>query len=96
MTKKERAWLLSQARFCYNQQADSFCYRVIVMDLVKHISEYVGTKAEKFYKTTLFRSDKLLLGLNCLEPGQTQKPHDHERSRQVLLRDRRQRPFLAG
>jgi mannose-6-phosphate isomerase-like protein (cupin superfamily) len=25
----------------------------------------------------LFRSDALLLGLNCLEPGQVQKPHDH-------------------
>lgn len=48
------------------------------MELVKHISEHAGTKVEKFYKTTLFRSDKILLGLNCLESGQTQKPHDHE------------------
>ncbi len=47
------------------------------MDWVKRIDEYIGVKAEKFYKTTLFRSDALLLGLNCLEPGQAQKPHDH-------------------
>ena len=47
------------------------------MDWVKRIDEYTGVKAEKFYKTTLFRSDALLLGLNCLEPGQVQKPHDH-------------------
>ena len=38
----------------------------------------VGTKANKFYKATLFRSDKLLLGLNCLEPGQTQHVHTHD------------------
>ena len=47
------------------------------MDLVKQVSDFVGVREEKFYKTTLFRSDGLLLGLNCLEPGQVQKPHDH-------------------
>ena len=47
------------------------------MELVKRISDHVGAQADKFYKTTLFRSDTLLLGLNCLEPGQVQKPHDH-------------------
>lgn len=47
------------------------------MQLVKAIQDYVGSKEGKFYKTTLFRGDALMLGLNCLEPGQTQKPHDH-------------------
>jgi quercetin dioxygenase-like cupin family protein len=47
------------------------------MELVKRVSEHVGLNAEKFYKTTLFQSEALLLGLNCLEPGQVQKPHDH-------------------
>ncbi len=47
------------------------------MDLVKQLDEHVGSRAEKFYKTTLFRSDALMLGVNCLEPGQVQKPHDH-------------------
>jgi quercetin dioxygenase-like cupin family protein len=47
------------------------------MELVKRVSEHVGVNAEKFYKTTLFQSEALLLGLNCLEPGQVQKPHDH-------------------
>lgn len=47
------------------------------MELVKRVSEHVGAQTEKFFKTTLFRSDTLLLGLNCLEPGQTQKAHDH-------------------
>ncbi len=47
------------------------------MQLVKAIQDHVGSNEGKFYKTTLFRSDALMLGLNCLEPGQTQKPHDH-------------------
>ncbi|MCP5101677.1 MAG: cupin domain-containing protein [Chloroflexi bacterium] len=49
-----------------------------MMDLVKKVEDHVGVKAEKFYKTTLFRGDALLLGLNCLEPGQVQKPHVHD------------------
>lgn len=47
------------------------------MEFVKTLQEHVGTQPEKFYKATLFQSDALLLGLNCLEPGQVQKPHDH-------------------
>ncbi len=37
-----------------------------------------GSRPNKFYKATLFRSDQLLLGLNCLEPGQTQHVHTHD------------------
>lgn len=48
------------------------------MDNIKRITEHEGVRAEKFYKTTLFRSDALLLGLNCLEPGQVQQPHVHD------------------
>lgn len=47
------------------------------MNWVKRIDEYTGTNVEKFYKTTLFHSEAILLGLNCLQPGQVQKPHDH-------------------
>ncbi len=47
------------------------------MQLIKAVSDHLGTRDDKFYKATLFRSDTLLLGVNCLEPGQTQKPHDH-------------------
>lgn len=48
------------------------------MDFIKKLSDHTGSRPEKFYKATLFRSDALLLGLNCLEPGQTQQPHEHE------------------
>lgn len=47
------------------------------MELVKTLHDFVGSQPEKFYKATLFQSEALLLGLNCLEPGQVQKPHDH-------------------
>jgi quercetin dioxygenase-like cupin family protein len=47
------------------------------LDYVKNIKAHVGVQEEKFYKTTLFRSSAILLGLNCLEPGQVQPPHDH-------------------
>ena len=36
-----------------------------------------GSKAEKFYKTALFQGDYLMIGLNCLEPGQVQQVHQH-------------------
>ncbi len=47
------------------------------MAYVKQIAEYEGVNQEKFYKTTLFRGEALLLGLNCLEPGQVQHAHTH-------------------
>ncbi len=40
--------------------------------------EHVGSQAEKFYKTTLWQGDHVMIGLNCLEPGQSQKIHAHD------------------
>ena len=39
--------------------------------------DHVGASPEKFFKSTLFESARLLLGLNCLEPGQLQSAHTH-------------------
>ena len=47
------------------------------MQLIKTLADYTGSRPEKFFKATLFQSGMLLLGVNCLEPGQVQKPHDH-------------------
>lgn len=44
---------------------------------IVHYQNHVGTRADKFYKTTLFQGQHLMLGLNCLEPGQVQSVHDH-------------------
>jgi mannose-6-phosphate isomerase-like protein (cupin superfamily) len=48
------------------------------MNLVKKLADHVGEAEEKFFKTTLFRSDTLLLGINCLRPGQAQPAHVHD------------------
>jgi quercetin dioxygenase-like cupin family protein len=45
---------------------------------ITHYSTHVGIREDKFYKTTLFQGEHLMLGLNCLEPGQVQSVHDHE------------------
>lgn len=39
--------------------------------------DFIGSSPEKFFKATLFQSGNLLLGLNCLEPGQAQPEHAH-------------------
>ncbi|MGQ0602999.1 MAG: cupin domain-containing protein [Anaerolineales bacterium] len=39
--------------------------------------QHVGAQPDKFYKATLFESRRLMLGLNCLESGQTQHSHEH-------------------
>lgn len=42
-----------------------------------HYRQHAGRRPDKFFKATLFQSPRLLLGLNCLEPGQAQAAHDH-------------------
>jgi len=42
--------------------------------------DFTGESAEKFHKITLWQGEYLTLGINCLEPGQTQKTHAHSGS----------------
>jgi quercetin dioxygenase-like cupin family protein len=39
--------------------------------------QLVGSNPDKMYKSTVFESPRLLLGLNCLEPGQGDRAHTH-------------------
>jgi mannose-6-phosphate isomerase-like protein (cupin superfamily) len=39
--------------------------------------DYTEVNLEKFHKATIFESDRMLLGINSLEPNQTQKVHQH-------------------
>ena len=48
------------------------------MNYVFDWREHAGSQPEKFFKTTLWPGDRALVGLNCLEPGQSQKIHAHE------------------
>jgi mannose-6-phosphate isomerase-like protein (cupin superfamily) len=48
--------------------------------MLSHLTDYrdhTGSKVDKFFKSTLFQTPHLLLGLNCLEPGQEQHVHTH-------------------
>lgn len=40
--------------------------------------QFLGKSTTKFFKSTLFQSPNILLGVNCLEPGQSQPVHTHE------------------
>jgi quercetin dioxygenase-like cupin family protein len=39
---------------------------------------HVGSNPERQFKSTMFKSPRLMLGLNCLEPGQSQNEHTHD------------------
>lgn len=39
---------------------------------------FAAYKADKMGKATLFESDRILVGLNCFEPGQEHALHAHE------------------
>jgi quercetin dioxygenase-like cupin family protein len=43
----------------------------------KRIADHVGSRPEKGFKATLFETPQLLLGVNCLDAGQTQTLHRH-------------------
>src|SRR5262249_38704629 len=44
---------------------------------LKRIADSFGRREDKEFKATLFESARLMLGVNCLEPGQAQKVHEH-------------------
>jgi len=46
-------------------------------DLLQHLPSRAAFSAAQMTKVDCFRSDRLLVGLNCFEPGQTQKVHAH-------------------
>jgi quercetin dioxygenase-like cupin family protein len=48
-----------------------------VQDLVQRPSERARFGTAKMTKIDCFRSDRLLLGLNCFAPGQDQPTHTH-------------------
>jgi quercetin dioxygenase-like cupin family protein len=39
--------------------------------------DFEGANPEKFFKSTLWQGEHVMVGLNCLEPGQTQSIHAH-------------------
>jgi quercetin dioxygenase-like cupin family protein len=44
----------------------------------KDYKSSVSFQSNEYFKTTLFENEHVLLGLNCLEPGQVTEKHAHE------------------
>lgn len=42
--------------------------------------EHTEVRPDKYYKTTLWQGEHVMIGLNCLEPGQIQSMHAHQGS----------------
>ena len=40
--------------------------------------DFAGINPEKFFKTTMWQGEHVMVGLNCLEPQQTQPVHAHD------------------
>ena len=40
--------------------------------------DHTGSRADKHFKSTVFQGDHMMVGLNCLDPGQSQNVHAHE------------------
>jgi quercetin dioxygenase-like cupin family protein len=58
---------------------------VELMSAFSHYSDYVGSRQDKFYKDTLFQGAHLMVGINCLDPGQSQPIHDHSGADKVYF-----------
>jgi mannose-6-phosphate isomerase-like protein (cupin superfamily) len=39
--------------------------------------DFGGANPEKFFKATLWQGEHIMVGINCLEPNQTQAVHAH-------------------
>jgi quercetin dioxygenase-like cupin family protein len=46
-------------------------------ELVQRLPDRAVFRADKMAKVDCFRSERLLVGLNCFEPGQAQAVHAH-------------------
>jgi quercetin dioxygenase-like cupin family protein len=47
-------------------------------EFCKDYRSFVSFQAERYGKSTLFENEHILVGLNCLEPGQGMEKHAHE------------------
>jgi mannose-6-phosphate isomerase-like protein (cupin superfamily) len=58
--------------------------------------DHTGTNMDTLFKSTLFQSARLLLGLNCLEPGQMQHTHTHASQDKFYFVIEGQGTFVVG
>ncbi len=58
--------------------------------------ESTGSRAEKFFKTTLWQGEQMMVGLNCLEPNQLQETHAHSGADKFYLVLEGSGTFIVG
>lgn len=47
-------------------------------EFFKNYRDFVAFRPDRYGKATLFENEQVLVGLNCLEPGQSMEKHAHE------------------
>jgi quercetin dioxygenase-like cupin family protein len=47
------------------------------MSSFSNYRDHIGANAERWFKSTIFLSPNMLVGMDCLEPGQAQPAHQH-------------------
>ena len=65
-------------------------------DLLQHVPERARFSDTKMTKLDCFRSDRLLVGLNCFEPGQEQPVHTHAGADKFYLLVTGKARFILG
>ena len=65
-------------------------------DLLQHLPERARFSGAHMTKLDCFRSDRLLIGLNCFEPGQEQKVHAHATADKFYLVVTGKARFILG
>ena len=66
------------------------------MGYFTHFAEHTGAREDRHYKATLFQGQRLMVGLNCLEPGQSQPIHAHDAADKVYVVMEGEGRFMVG
>jgi quercetin dioxygenase-like cupin family protein len=48
------------------------------IEFFKDYRDFVTFRPDRYDKATLFENEQVLVGLNCLEPGQSMEKHAHQ------------------
>lgn len=56
-----------------------------MQEIFLHPLDYAQGRVDKPYKHTFLQSERMLVGLNCLLPGQSQRLHDHPQQDKFYL-----------
>jgi len=65
-------------------------------ELIQHLPDRATFRPDAMTKVDCFRSHRLIVGLNCLEPGQAQAAHTHAGADKFYVVLRGKATFLIG